>query len=203
MRFAPAYLVSLALRAVLVAALVPPVSAQLIERVSIASDGTQANLDSNADPVLSRDGRFVAFSSAATTLAGGCGALTGPSVPLKTDVFLRDRLAGITRCMSLAPDGTAGDGHSLMPAVSGAEVFVVVAFQSLASNLVPGCTGSAHIYVFNVFSSGRECVSVSALGVPGNNSSVAPLLGGGGVLFARRDESRPGCDDAGAPLPQE
>jgi hypothetical protein len=186
MRFAPAGRVSLAVCAVLVATLVSPARAQLIERVSIASNGTQANLDSNADPVLTRDGRFVVFSSAATTLAAGCGALTGPSPP-KTDVFLRDRLSGITRCLTLAPDGTAGDGHSRLPALDGSEVFTAVAFQSLASNLVPGCAGivTAQIYVFPVFSPGGECVSRSALGVLGNNSSTEPLVAGQGrlVLF--------------------
>src|SRR4051812_48469537 len=43
-----------------------------IVRVSVASDGTQANADS-IKPSLSSDGRFVVFESLATNLAPGGG----------------------------------------------------------------------------------------------------------------------------------
>jgi Tol biopolymer transport system component len=56
------------------------------ERVSLASDGSQSDDDSDTDsnPAISADGRYVAFSSAADNLVGG--DTNGSS-----DVFLRDR----------------------------------------------------------------------------------------------------------------
>jgi hypothetical protein len=55
-------------------------------------------------PVLSADGRFVAFQSAATNLAAPC---TGGGL----HVFLRDRQTGGTICVSAA-GGVAGNGPS-------------------------------------------------------------------------------------------
>src|SRR5437867_10077532 len=57
-------------------------------RVSVASDGTQANGNSFSYSI-SADGRFVTFDSAANNLTP---ADTNNSV----DVFVRDRLAGTT-----------------------------------------------------------------------------------------------------------
>jgi hypothetical protein len=51
--------------------------------VSVTTSGLQANGES-ADPSISADGRFVAFSSDATNLVPGDTDLT-------TDVFVRDR----------------------------------------------------------------------------------------------------------------
>lgn len=70
-----------------------------IERVSIASDGTQA-YGSSINPVITPDGRFVAFVSYADNLV--------PSDPngREPDVFLHDRDTGETILLSYLPDGT-------------------------------------------------------------------------------------------------
>jgi Tol biopolymer transport system component len=54
-------------------------------RVSVASDGTQANGDSSG-PVISADGRSVAFTSNATNLVAG-------DTNYGYDVFVHVRLA--------------------------------------------------------------------------------------------------------------
>lgn len=59
-----------------------------VERVSLASGGTQAN-GSSRSPSISPNGRFVAFLSDASTLAPGDEA--------GTDLFVRDRAVGNTR----------------------------------------------------------------------------------------------------------
>ena len=64
-----------------------------IERVSVASDGTQANGPSGF-PSVSANGRYVAFSSNATNLAG-----TSPGE------FLHDRLTGATVLVALSGPG--------------------------------------------------------------------------------------------------
>jgi Tol biopolymer transport system component len=62
--------------------------------VSVSSNDNQGNQDSRA-PAISSDGQFIAFDSAATDLAGGtCD--NGFN-----HVFVRDRTAGTTRCVSV------------------------------------------------------------------------------------------------------
>jgi hypothetical protein len=69
-----------------------------IERVSVATDGTEGNLQSFG-PSVSSDGRFVAFGSSATTLVNGDTNGFG-------DTFIRDRAA--TGFTSLCNPGVGG-----------------------------------------------------------------------------------------------
>ena len=70
-------------------------------RMSVDSSGAEANDDSFA-PVISADGRFVAFSSAASNLvAGDTNGLD--------DIFVRDRQAGTTTRVSVAPAARPGE----------------------------------------------------------------------------------------------
>jgi hypothetical protein len=62
------------------------------------------------------------------------------------DVFVRDRLMGTTRRVSVGPGGTQGNGDSAdfnPPALSADGRFV--AFASAASNLVPDDTNSTNL----------------------------------------------------------
>ena len=67
------------------------------QRVSLGPGGTQANSDSY-QPSISADGRFVAFTSYATTLVPG-------DTNSDQDVFVRDRLNGTTELVSIRPNG--------------------------------------------------------------------------------------------------
>jgi cysteine-rich repeat protein len=102
-------------------------------RVSVGSDGTQANGSSAARVgALSADGRFVVFASDADNLVAGddnqaCGDANC------TDVFRHDLLTGFTERISVADDGSQGDGRSLQPFLS--DDGEVIAFQSYARNL--------------------------------------------------------------------
>jgi Tol biopolymer transport system component len=75
--------------------------ADVIERVSIATGGTQAN-DYSYYPSISADGRYVAFQSGADDLVPGD---TNGGV---ADVFVHDRQTGTTERVSIATDGTQG-----------------------------------------------------------------------------------------------
>src|SRR5262249_20322405 len=66
------------------------------ERVSVSSSGTESN-GACGPPSISADGRFVAFTSAATTLAP-------VGTTSRTRVFVRDRVAGTTTWESFVPD---------------------------------------------------------------------------------------------------
>ena len=103
------------------------------ERVSVASDGTEGNNDSKT-AAISADGRFVAFHSAADNLVPG-------DTNYGFEVFVHDRLSGETERVSVASDGSQGNGGSAQPAISGDGRFV--AFASGADNLVPGDTNGA------------------------------------------------------------
>ncbi|HVN85149.1 MAG TPA: hypothetical protein VMW17_09915 [Candidatus Binatia bacterium] len=124
---------------------------QSIDRVSVGSDGRQANLGSQPSgypPAISDDGRFVAFASDATNLVDGDDNGV-------TDVFIRDRLAGTTirieppsGCTTGGAAAISASGASDAPSISADGRFV--AFKSLASNFVSGDTNNrADIFVFD------------------------------------------------------
>src|SRR5829696_1523572 len=144
-------------------------------RVSVATGGGQANGNS-AFPAISDDGRQVAFGSAASNLVSGDG--NGVQ-----DIFVRDLSAGTTRRVSVSSSGTGGNGHSLVPAISGNGD--VVAFVSEATNLVAGDTnGSRDVYVRIRGTSTTQLVSVGAGGVPANSLSAEPALSRDGRYVA-------------------
>ncbi|MGH3680012.1 MAG: S8 family serine peptidase, partial [Natronosporangium sp.] len=151
-----------------------------IERVSVASDGSQANGYSYV-PVLSDDGRLVAFYSMATNLDGGLDD--------NADVFLHDRDAGTTTLVSATPDGTASDGYSSQAFISGNGRYV--AFQSSATNLVDGVAtdGTFHIFVHDLELGRTELVSIATGGELANGRSEHPKLSRDGRYVTFMSES--------------
>ncbi len=107
-----------------------------IERVSVASDGTEAN-EPSFNSSISADGRFVTYLSGASNLVSGD---TNDAL----DIFVFDRQTGATTRVSVASDGTEANGGSNgTPAISADGRFVT--YFSEASNLVPGDTNNAPI----------------------------------------------------------
>lgn len=163
------------------------VAAGVTSRVSVDSGNNPGDGTSGA-PRISADGRFVAFSSAATNLvAGDTNGLQ--------DVFVHDRLTGQTTRVSIATDGAQGNGGSgggrLAPDntldISDDGRFVV--FESEASNLVPGDTNG----VSDIFRHDRQTgltarLSVATGAVQSNGSSDTPKISGDGrfVVFVSR-----------------
>ncbi len=129
----------------------------LVSRSAIHPEAT-GNGDSRS-PMLSGDGRFVAFLSQAGDLVPGQIDAGGTAF---VDVFLYDRVAGSIRLVShtSASAVTAGNGGSpWSPAISRDGRFV--AFASQAGNLVAGQTGPAGsgVFVFEVATGGIAIVS--------------------------------------------
>jgi len=99
------------------------------ELMSISISRTNAN-GSSSTPLISYDARFVVFASRASDLVPGDNNRA-------TDIFVRDRLNGITHCLSRNFAGTGtGNRVSSNPILSADGR--TVAFQSFASDLVPG-----------------------------------------------------------------
>lgn len=103
------------------------------ELLSAANDGTQGNADSNT-PSMSADGRFVAFSSAATNLVS--------NAPSGRQIYLRDTCAGVTTSctpqttlISTDESGALAGNDNLLPSVSSSGRFV--AFLSVTSSKYP------------------------------------------------------------------
>jgi hypothetical protein len=121
-------------------------------------------------PFLSADGRFVLFSSSANNLVPGDNSQLG------LDVFLRDRWSNSTALVSANFAGFGGgNGNSISGVVSSNGQFV--AFQSDASDLLPGDTnGASDIFVRNLQTGATELISIAADGSWGNSSSTDPVI---------------------------
>ncbi len=128
------------------------------ERVSVGAGGEQARRSSlgSDQPSISGDGRFVAFSSAASNLVPG-------DTNGEPDVFVRDRLTGKTARVSLATGGAQARRGSALPAISADGR--VVAFVSAAANLVRADTNrELDVFVRDLTRHVTERVSVSSSG---------------------------------------
>jgi hypothetical protein len=158
-------------------------------RVSIASDGTGANF-SSASPSISDDGRFVAFSSAATNLVAG-------DTNDKNDVYLHDRdvdADGIfdeagARSTVRVSITTFGEqfGHCLEPKISGNGRFVTfLTNETLPQSLIiGGGNGFSQILRWDRLTGAIVIVSQAAPFVLGNGNSGLPDMSNDGrrVVF--------------------
>jgi hypothetical protein len=146
-------------------------------RVSVRSDGTQADNWSNTGPTsISANGMRVAFSSLATNLVAGdtnhCG-----------DVFVHDRQSGVTTRVSVDSSGGQADNTSGYTSISGDGR--LVAFSSYAGNLAPGIAGgTSQVFVRDLQASVTRVVSANALGAPANSDCWLPVVSGDGRVVA-------------------
>ena len=147
-----------------------------VAQTTLISAGTgnsagSGGMQGSDKPVISLDGRFVAFESDDTNLVAG---MTQPV----EQIYLRDTcntilgtVAGCTPSTTLvfaSPNGDPGNAPSLNPTVSAFGFFV--AFQSTATNLVSAAVpaGTSEIYL------SRRCPTIPVIGqIPGCTPSVA------------------------------
>jgi hypothetical protein len=146
-------------------------------RVSVATDGTEADADC-FNPSMSSDGRFVAFESTSGTL--------DPAVAFGgiSQIFVHDRLTKTTVCVSIESGGTGveGDSDSFDPSISSNGQ--VVAFSSLATNLDPAAaSGTQQVFVRDMAANSTSCVSVAG-GFEGDSLSFNPSLSANGLQVA-------------------
>jgi Tol biopolymer transport system component len=145
------------------------------ERVSVATGGAEASADSR-QPRISADGRYVAFASFAPDLVPG-------DTNGVRDVFVHDRVNDTTVRVSLVTGGSQANGHSSRPTISGDGDRV--AFQSTATNLVPGdANGQPDVFVHDLSSGVTELVSASTALLPSNGPSEEPMISGDGTRVA-------------------
>jgi Tol biopolymer transport system component len=145
--------------------------------VSVGTGGVPANGRSE-EPWLSADGSLVAFASEATNL------VTGDANGRK-DAFVRNRLTNVTTRVSVPSGPGESNGISENPSISADGT--VVAFESGATNLVPGDNNAASdVFVRDLRMLTTSMTSVTPAGAPGNGRSSLASVSGDGlfVLFS-------------------
>lgn len=156
------------------------------ERISVASDGAQANSTSFV-PSISANGQFIVFTSRASNLVFG-------DTNNATDIFLRDRQMGTTTRVSINSSGIEANQGALEGSISGNGRFV--AFSSSSSNLMSEETsGLDYVYIHDRQTGTTTLVSLYSDGflMVGRSRTPSISFDGRYVAFA--------FDDRGDGLP--
>jgi len=157
-----------------------------ITRIPVDSTGISdpaGDVQGNRYSVLSSisgDGRFVAF-----TLQQSIFSLGDPNNNTNNsdDIFVRDLLTNTTTRVSVDSAGNPGNDSSYDPSISADGRFV--AFQSDATNLVPGDTNNKNdIFLRDLSTNTTTRVSVDSAGNQGNEFSGEPSISGDGRFVA-------------------
>lgn len=149
-------------------------------RVSVATGNIQSDGHSFTPQISdSVDGRYVVFASDATNLVAADGNGF-------TDVFLHDRVTGVTTRVSIDTGGLDANGRSYNPSVSANGTAVV--FASDASDLVAGdVNGKSDIFLY---SGGlTTLVDTDEFGNPSNGHSYRPAISHDGTHVAFETEA--------------
>lgn len=134
-------------------------------RVSVASDGVEAN-NGSSNPAVSRDGRYITFSSEASNLVDNDTNNTA-------DIFVYDtKLHNIQR-ITKAHDQSELNGWSSSPEISANGRFIT--YFSLATNAVPGDDQDyADIFLFDTKYHTTTLISTSLnKGLANGNSGLS------------------------------
>ncbi|MCA9905708.1 MAG: PD40 domain-containing protein, partial [Anaerolineae bacterium] len=111
--------------------------------ISVAADGVTFGNGDSVAPAVTSDGRYVAFQSAARNLLSAAVSTTWA-------IFLRDTQTNETVIISVAPDGSAADAQSRLPAISADGRYI--AYQSQATNL----TNDEDTIIYDIFLFDRD-----------------------------------------------
>lgn len=126
--------------------------------------------------VMSPDGRFVVFcSSADNVVTTPAGTQIPPQTPPRLQVYLRDRLLGLTQLVSISTNAVQANEDALALQISPDGRYVL--FQSLANNLVRFDTNnSTDVFLRDVVDSKTLLVSGTPEGIPGSGNSHGGVM---------------------------
>ena len=145
-------------------------------RISVNKDDGGDASGASDHPVISENGRFIAFRSTADDLVEGDG--NG-----MMDIFAWDSVTGSMTRVSVAVGGGDPNGASNLPSISGDGRYVT--FISAATNLVAGgANDNQDVYVYDQFLAETTLVSVRPGGVRTDGSSRHPVLSADGRHIA-------------------
>ena len=147
-----------------------------LERVNVSSAEQQTQGNASRFLSMSSTGRYVAFETTADDLVQNDS--NGDQ-----DVFVRDRIRGVTTRASVSTSGQQGNGVSLEGAISGDGRYV--AFTSTSTNLVAGDTNRyTDVFVRDLKNRSTRRVSVSTSGRQAQGFSAAPSISADGRYVA-------------------
>ena len=148
-----------------------------VERLTGTKVGLEADRTDSRLPSISGDGRYVAFQSTAEDLDFF-------DVNGKADVFVYDRITGLTRRVSASPTGVEElFQDSINATISGDGRYV--AFQSRIANFVtPDINGSIDVFVKDMVTGEFSLKSSTPAGVQGDGDSTFPSLSADGRSVA-------------------
>ena len=150
---------------------------QLVSSRNASLTPTKGGNGDSGPAIISSDGRYVLFSSAANNLALTVSSNPIPVlIPARINVYLRDRTNGTTTLVSVNLAGTGGgNGDSFATGISSNGQYAV--FESSATDLVSGDTNNAtDVFVRDVINGTNILVSVNTNGGFGNGSSGSAVL---------------------------
>ncbi|MES2971111.1 MAG: hypothetical protein V4702_02195 [Patescibacteria group bacterium] len=153
------------------------VQAGITKRVSIASNGDQADGPSET-AAISANGRFVVLRSDATNLVTG-------DTNNHTDFFVHDLQTAITTIESISTSSTQANNSSTLASISADGRYIV--FDSLASNLVPNDTnGRSDIFLRDRQNGVTSRESINLSGNQANETSFEPEISADGryIVFS-------------------
>ncbi|WP_287382488.1 Ig-like domain-containing protein, partial [Methanobacterium sp.] len=145
--------------------------------VSVPFDGGTDDYSRSDEPVISADGRYVAFTSSSSHLVPG-------ENNYYQDIFVRDLQTQITERVSVSNNGAEGNGDSSQPNISADGRYVV--FTSYASNLVLGDNNSCQdIFIRDRLSGTTQIITKSFEGGGTIDQSFDPSINADGryVVF--------------------
>ena len=121
-------------------------------RVSHASNGDKQDGIASG-PAISRDGRYVAFTSTGSNLAPESTGATG-------NLYVRDLVTGQTRLVTVGIDGMEGDDATwAVPAFVDNATGIV--FESSANNLIAGDTLTSHDIFYAALTNNNQALKAS------------------------------------------
>jgi Tol biopolymer transport system component len=143
-------------------------------RVSSRTNGTPG-IDDSDRPALSHDGGYIAFESDSAGLVAG-------DTNDWTDVFVRNRVSGATRRVSLDVSGAEADTGGMDPSVSANSRFVTFT----ASEPLTGTDRNTvdDVFVRDLLTNTTTLVSAGGLGFSGDRPSTSGRISAGGRYVA-------------------
>ncbi|MEU4392197.1 hypothetical protein [Kribbella sp. NPDC023855] len=151
-----------------------------ISMVSVGLGGTGGNEYSGGGSGTSEHGRYVVFVSAATDLVAN-------DTNGQTDIFVRDLVTSRTTLVSVGPGGVQGNAESRAASISADGRYV--AFDSFASNLVPGDSNDSPDVFRRDLLTGRTALASGGLHGPGDQGAVFPDISADGQHVAFQSSS--------------
>jgi Tol biopolymer transport system component len=150
-------------------------------RVDVGPADLQANGEC-ARPVVSGDGKLVAFESAASNLEKPSVLGKSTDTNKTRDVFVRDLIANTTTRVNVTSEGKQATGDSVRPSISASGR--LVAFQSEAALQSDDTNKKTDVYLHDLETNETTRVSIGPGGAEGNAGSFSPSLSADGALLS-------------------